>query len=442
MFTLTTSRILAAALFFAPILSVLAQDEVGVVGEFSSATEAAIAADESDNYSGASLLDSTAPTGLEDSPGGFSLFPGLKVDLTGSTSYIYDSNTTQSATPDSASLFAFGFGAIAKSGPENERGAFYGLDYSGQAFLYTDSADDFGRDPYEHFFGGYVGVNGGKTHIRLDVDYHRNNGNSIQWDRVQRETRRAASHDYGFNLGVKRDLFRGDLELGFGYFLRDFDPGTGVGDGENVFTDLAWMTTPSFAPKSSVGLGVRFGNDEYDGQPAQDSTTPSLRWRYRISGKTSLHNSLGYEFRSIDSPGADDSENLVYNGGIDWAATSKTGFGLAYYRNVQPSYVLNGEDSTNTGITVQMSNDLPGRFELTSRVGFENAEYFSSAPVATAGRDDDFLRLSLELSHPLVITERLRGQWAIFYNHNQNDSSQAVYEFDQNITGIRFGFVY
>lgn len=442
MFTPSTSRIFAAALFFVPILPAVAQDDDGGSDGVSIPNNAAFAPDGEGEDSGQSLLDGNAPTGLEDSPAGFSLFPGLKVDLTGSTSYIYDSNTTQSFVADSASLFAFGFGAVAKSGPENQRGAFYGVDYNGQAYLYTDSADDFGRDPYEHYFGGYVGVNGGKTRIRVDVDYHRNNGNSIQWDRIQRETRRAASHDYGVNLGVKRDLLRGELELGFGYLLRDFDPGTGVGDGENAFTDLAWMTTPSFAPKSSIGLGVRFGNDEYDGQPAQDATTPSFRWRYRVSGKTSLHNSLGYEFRSIDSPGSQDSENLVYSGGIDWAATSKTGFGFAYYRNVQPSYVLNGEDSTNTGITLQMSNDLPGRFQLASRIGYENAEYFSSGVGTAAGRDDDFLRLSLELTHPLVITERLRGQWAIFYNHNQNDSSQALYEFDQNITGIRFGFVY
>jgi Surface lipoprotein assembly modifier len=447
MFTFTTSRILAAALIFAPILPTFAQE---VEQEFAPSLVAAEATDATEvGLEGVAdadeaLLAAGGVTGLEDSPGGFSLFPGLKVDLISSASYIYDSNTTQSPVADSASLFAFGFGAITKAGKETDRGGYYGLDYNGQAFLYTDSSDDFGRDPYEQFFSGYAGVNGGKTRIRVDVNYHRNNGNSIQWDRIERETRRAASHDYGVNLGVSRDLFRGDLNFGFGYNLRDFDAGTGFGDGENVFGDLSWMTSPSFAPKSSVGLGVRFGTDEYDGSPSQEFTTPSFRWNYRVSGKTSLNSSVGYEFRSIDSPGSVDSEALVYNGGINWAATSKTGFNLGYYRNVRPSYVLNGEDSTNTGVTLAMNNNLPGLFELSSRIGYESADYSATTAVVPAGtvRDDDFLRLSLELSHPLMITERLRGQWALFYNFNQNDSTLPVYEFDQNITGIRFSLVY
>ncbi|MCB1203861.1 MAG: outer membrane beta-barrel protein [Verrucomicrobiae bacterium] len=388
------------------------------------------------------LLDDQSLTGLEDSALGYSLFPGLKVDLSGSTSYIYDSNTNQTPVPNSASLFAFTLGAAVKSGKEDKRGGFYGIDYIGQAFVYTDSADDLGRDPYEHFFGGNVGVNGAKTKVRLDFDYHRNNGNAIQWDRIERETRRSASHDYNLNFGVTRDLFRGDLEFGAGYTLRDFDAGTGLNDGENTYTDIAWLTTPSFAPKSAIGLGVRTGTDNYDGQSSQDYVTPSLRWRYKVSGKTSLHHSLGYEFRSIDAPGAQDSENVVFNGGIDWAATSKTRMGLSYYRNVQPSYALNGQDSTLSGVALDVANRLPGHFLLTTRLGYENADYFSSAVGGVAGRNDDFVRLSMDLSRPLNLGGKLRGEWAIFFHHNRNDSSQAPFEFEQNITGVRFGFAY
>lgn len=387
-------------------------------------------------------LDETSLAGLEDSVLGYSLFPGLKLDLSGSTSYIFDSNTTQTPVENSASVFAFTLGAEAKSGKEDKRGAFYGVDYIGQAFIYTDSADDFGRDPYEHFFGGNVGVNGAKTRIRVDFDYHRNNGNAIQWDRVERETRRAASHDYNLNLGVTRDLFRGDLEFGAGYAMRDFDAGSGLNDGENTFTDIAWLTTPSFAPRSSVGLGVRSGTDNYDGQSQQDFVTPSLRWRYRVSGKTSLHHSLGYEFRSIDAPGGQDSENVVFNGGIDWAATSKTRVGFSYYRNVQPSYVLNAQDTTLSGVAFDVSNRLPALFLLTTRLGYENADYFSNAVGGVAGRDDDFVRFSMDLSRPLVVGEKLRGEWAVFFHHNRNDSSQAPFEFEQNIAGVRFGFAY
>lgn len=372
----------------------------------------------------------------------FILLPDLKVDLNASSSFLSDSNTTQLPNGPSASLFVFGYGANVRSGDEQEQGFYYGFNLQGQLYQYLDSADDFGRDPFESFFSGTTGVNGGFTRIRLDVDYHRNNGNSQQWDRVQRETRRAPSHDYTLDLSVTRKISRGSLELGAGYYLRDFDPGFGLNDGESTYGDVAWMTTPSFAPRSDLGLGLRFGSDSYDGSLSQDYTTPSLRWRYRLSSKTSVHNTFGYEFRTSNAPGAPDSENFVLNGGIDWAATPKTGFGIGYYRRVQPSYVLNGEDLTSTGVTLQMKNRLPKNFVLSTQVGLEGADYFPTGTAAPSGRSDDFLRFALDLSHPLMITERLRGEWAIFFHHNQNKSTLAPVEFEQNVAGIRVGLVY
>jgi hypothetical protein len=34
------------------------------------------------------------------------------------------------------------------------------------------------------------------------------------------------------------------------------------------------------------------------------------------------------------------------------------------------------------------------------------------------------------------------GEWAVFFNYNQNDSNQAVFSFDQNVAGVRFGLIY
>lgn len=374
--------------------------------------------------------------------GDLSPAPGLKVDLTGAGSYIYDSNTSQSATGTSASMFAFTYGANVKLNDPQAYGSYFGVDYVGQYFLYADSSDDLGRDPFEQAIGSYVGVNGAKTRLRLDLDYRANNGNSFNFDNVYRETRRAASDDYTFRFGASRDLFRGSLEFGAGYSLRDFDAASGLTDGENTYGDIAWLATPSFAPKSDMGLGLRFGSDDYDGQSPQDFVTPSYRWRYRLSGKTTINNSFGYEFRSYDGVGARETENFVYDGGIEWLITPKTGIGVAYYRRVQPSFILNGEDVTTTGVSLNLTNRLPLRFVLNTRVGLENAEYFPGAGGVPTGREDDFFKMALDLSHPLQITERIRGEWAVFFHHNQNDSTIGSVEFDQNVAGVRVGLVY
>jgi hypothetical protein len=427
-------------LAFGPVLfaspAIFAQEAMDTPVDLTAAAETT----DFSEYAGGA--DSSAVKLLDDASGGSFLFPGLKVDLNAGSSVLHDSNTTQTANGPSASLLAFNFGGNVKSGDQTGRGGFYGFDYQGQAFFYDDSASEFGRDPFEHQFGGYIGVNGGLTTIRLDLDYRRNNGNTLQFDQIQRETRRAASDDYTLNLRVTRKVSRVNVEAGAGYTLRDFDAGNGFNDGESTYGDLAGFVTPSFAPKTSLGTGFRFGTDDFDGNPEQEYFTPSFRWRYQFSDKTSLYSSLGYEFRSVDGVTGQDSENLVYNGGIDWNATAKTAFNLAYYSRVLPSYILNGEDSEQTGLTLQMTNRLPAHFQLTSRVGYENADYFANQTGGVGTREDNFLRLSFDLSRPLMITEKLLGQWGIFYNYNQNDSNIALSSFDQNVVGIRVGLVY
>jgi hypothetical protein len=377
-----------------------------------------------------------------DSDIGESLLAGHKVDVYAGSSFIYDSNTSQTPVAQSASLFAFSYGFDVKRGDSGSRGGYYGFDYGGQAFAYTDAATALGRDPFEHSLGSYIGVNGGLTKIRFDLDYHRTNGNSLQFDQIQRETRRIASNDYNFNLSIVRDISRVSLEMTTGYLLRDFDAGTGLGSSESSFGDIAAFVTPSFAPKTNIGGGFRFGTDNYDVSVEQNFFTPSVRWRYQLSSKTSLHSSLGYEFRSSDAPGSVDSENLVYNGGVNWNATSKTTFGLDFYRRVTPSYLLAGEDSTLTGASLRMSNRLPGQFRLSTRLGYEDAGYFANGAAVSSGREDQFLRLSMDLSHPLRVTEKVRGEWGLFYNHNQNDSTLAPFEFEQNVVGARVVLVY
>ena len=82
-----------------------------------------------------------------------------------------------------------------------------------------------------------------------------------------------------------------------------------------------------------------------------------------------------------------------------------------------------------------MSHNLPGLYTLDARVGFENAEYNN-------GREDDFLRLGLSVSRPVSLSQGLNGSVSVFYNYNENDSSETFVNFDQTLAGVRFGLVY
>ena len=60
-----------------------------------------------------------------DSDIGESLLAGHKVDVYAGSSFIYDSNTSQTPVAQSASLFAFSYGFDVKRGDSGSRGGYY-----------------------------------------------------------------------------------------------------------------------------------------------------------------------------------------------------------------------------------------------------------------------------------------------------------------------------
>lgn len=366
-----------------------------------------------------------------------------KVDVFFGASYVYDSNTTQLPNGEGTSLAVADFGFDFSKGSESGLGGFYGFNYSGTALFYEDSVSQAGRDNLNHRFGGNIGVNGSKTKVRFSTNYYHNSGNSLDFADFEREVRAAESDEYGFDLSVVRHLPHGSIETGAGYSLRDFEAGTFLNDGTSYYGDLAWFYRPGFAPKTNIGVGVRAGTDDFDRNGEQTFVTPSFRWRYRLSGKTNLHASVGQEFRSVSGPGGRDTDNFVYRTGVTWAASSKTTLDLSSYRDVSPSYVTGGEDYRATGVVLVASQRLPGQFRLSTSVGFESADYFQTGfGGVPSGREDDYFRLGVNLGHPLRITDHLQGDMSVFYNYNENNSNSGLVEFDQHVTGVRMGLTY
>ncbi|NLT69459.1 MAG: outer membrane beta-barrel protein [Verrucomicrobiaceae bacterium] len=365
-----------------------------------------------------------------------------RVDLFSGLTYLYNSNTTQLANGTGASVGIFDFGFDIGSRDQQSPGGFWNFDYNGQVFMYEDALSRAGRDSLEQRLGTRLGINGAKTSIVFDASYHANNGNDVNFEKFDREARRAQSDDYDFDIRLVRELPRGSFELGAGHSFRDFRQATFLNDGSRTYGDAAWYYEPGFAPKTQLGLGVEAGVDDFDRNFRQDYVTPSFRWRYRLSGKTSFYGSVGSQFREIDAPGGIDSEALVYRGGMEWAATGKTSLNLEFYRDVSPSYVLAGESFENTGLRLKSTHQLPGRFVLGTHAGYERADYFATMTGVASGRQDDYYRLGVDLSHPMRLTDKLDGECTLFYNYNENQSNLNFVEFDQHLVGIRFGLLY
>ncbi|MEM9283875.1 MAG: outer membrane beta-barrel protein, partial [Verrucomicrobiota bacterium] len=130
--------------------------------------------------------------------------------------------------------------------------------------------------------------------------------------------------------------------------------------------------------------------------------------------------------------------------GLNWAATEKTNFNFYFQRAIRPSFSNTFQDFTSNGFILSFSHDLPGQFVLTGDVGYENADYFLSDPrgIQANVREDDYFRAGVAISHPCRLSQNLQGSITAFYNYNENDSTLNQSNFDQYITGLRFGLVY
>ncbi len=389
-----------------------------------------------DYYSGKSVYEPDDVGLLQTAP--------YTVDVYGGASALYNSNTTQLFNGTGAWMGVFDYGFDFKSRREGSLGGYYGLGYNGQAYWYENSRAAAGRDPLEHRVNGFFGLNGGKTRFRLNTDYYRNSGNSVDFESINREARSAQSNDFNIDATVARDLDHGSLEFGAGYYLRDFDAGTLLNDQNSYYGDVAWYFAPGSTPKTSYGLGFKFGSDDYNNNANQDFYIPSLRVRHAASAKTNLHGSVGWENRSRSSGIGGSADSFVFDFGANWRASDKTNLDFVVSRAVRPSYTGPNSDFTSTGFIVKATHDLPGQFVLGANVGYENANYFSTLPGAAIAnlRKDNFLRTGVSVSHPLRISNDFGGTVTVFYNYNQNDSTIAVTEFDQSIAGVRFGFAY
>ena len=88
-----------------------------------------------------------------------------------------------------------------------------------------------------------------------------------------------------------------------------------------------------------------------------------------------------------------------------------------------------------------MNQTLLRKFILGFGVGYSLTDYSTSTGAGAAGsanRSDDNLSFNVRLSHPLF----KRGTWAVFYQYNDNRSSQPGFGYQSNQTGFEISYHY
>ncbi|HXG46790.1 MAG TPA: outer membrane beta-barrel protein [Methylomirabilota bacterium] len=193
-----------------------------------------------------------------------------------------------------------------------------------------------------------------------------------------------------------------------------------------------------FSPKVWFGPAFRFGSVQQKDAPDQNYQQFLLRGNYQSTEKLKFVGSAGVELRHFQGSDAEDSEvNPVFEFGVAYRASEPTTLSLDGYRREQPSTTDPEANYSTMGVSGGVSHTFRQFYTASVRAGYEHLDYTSRrTTVADPDREDDyfFARFGFDFQPQRDLTV------GIWYQYRQNDSDDALYEFDNNQVGLSFAY--
>ena len=324
-----------------------------------------------------------------------------------------------------------GFGDIVGREPN-----FLRFDYAPSIFLYTDHSDANAFQNIMRLEGqyrfGHLSLNLRQDVLLLDGA---NPGSLTTGANPAPAVNLDAGGDTAVNTYATNATFSYDLtgktflSGGVQYTVDDYEAliGSEVLLG-NLFINY------SYSPKLVIGLGGTVGYN-WVGAPSPDQSFEqgNLRMTYEISGKVSLHATVGVEVRQFEGNSGGNHVSPVYELGGTYQPFDGTSLTLSGSRGTQNSAVLAGQDYDSTNITVGARQRLFRRIYVGLAAGYEGSDYFSTVQSVDASRKDNYFFLQ-----PAVDVTLTRF-WTVgvYYLHRQNDSTSDSSSFYDNQVGVR-----
>jgi hypothetical protein len=215
------------------------------------------------------------------------------------------------------------------------------------------------------------------------------------------------------------------------------------------WSTLDWLNY-EFTKRFNIGLGAGGGylivndNSAVRNTNNLDQTYEQINARvnWRATGKISFQINAGLEDRQFMTPGSGDSVNPIFGASIEYQPFKNTQISLSATRTVSSSdYYLAAQQTEITSVGLNLNQRVLQKFSLTLGVGYGVTDYGTATSSATANasnRSDDNISFNFRLSHPFL----RRGTVSIFYQYNDNESSQAGYSFQSSQTGVEIGYTF
>lgn len=220
------------------------------------------------------------------------------------------------------------------------------------------------------------------------------------------------------------------LELAGGHESLSYDS-SAYADSSLTFGELALKY--AYSPKTRLGLMYKAGRFEVDGAGDQTLQRLTGRIEWTPREKIAVDLEMGGEHRSFDK-GSETSP--VLEGRIGWRPKEGTEVYLAGYRREQASAYLPGQNYTQTGAALGISQRLGGSWTGRIEGGVERAKYSVVSGNSTGGRADHihFIRPALEYR----VTDDF--SMGLFYRYSENDSNRTGLGHQSHSTGMEIGY--
>lgn len=202
------------------------------------------------------------------------------------------------------------------------------------------------------------------------------------------------------------------------------------------WSTMDWLNYHFWA-RFSTALGVGLGYDDLLQNPDMLFEQYQARIRWRVTDKISFQLHGGLEDRQFLSGGSSDILNPVFGGGIQYQPFQNTQISLNAYRVVAVSD-LQGQVTENVGFDGSLKQRLLGRLFLDLSGGYNNVKYVSSGAGTPSNRMDDYYYLNTRLSTAFL----KRGTVSIFYQLNEDASTQTGFSFTSHQVGFEISFAY
>lgn len=189
--------------------------------------------------------------------------------------------------------------------------------------------------------------------------------------------------------------------------------------------------------KVKLGVGVQIGRLEAEGGLQETFEDPLLRLEYLLTDKIAVLAQVGVDFRERGARAGDEA-TPVFALQTRWTPYDGTTLSLSGFRRVDASEAFEGEDLINTSVQFDVRQRFYRHFYFVANLGYTHADYGNVTRVNGLARTDNYFVLRGGVTYEAAKYLDV----GFYYQHREDDSTQAIYSYASNRIYLQSNFFY